>query len=212
MTRTQTVSLEPRKSPVQARSIASVQAILAATIQVLLEVGKEDLTTTKVSERAGVSVGSLYQYFPNKSALLQASLRNHLEEVASAVERVCKEEQGSSLTRMVTRLVNAFLEAKMRDLQASVALYSVSSDVDGWRIAQEVSQQLHHSVGQMLSTASEPLQKDTQLITSMILAAMAGVSRRLLESPSPRQQYEPLRQELLLMLRAYLDMCTMQPE
>jgi len=75
------VRLEPRKSPVQARSTASVEAILQATIQVLLDVGKERLTTTKVALRAGVSVGTLYQYFPNKSALLQAALKCHLSDV-----------------------------------------------------------------------------------------------------------------------------------
>jgi AcrR family transcriptional regulator len=74
------VLLEPRKSPVQARSAASVDAILQATIQVLLNVGKERLTTTRVASRAGVSVGTLYQYFPNKSALLQAVLKRHLAQ------------------------------------------------------------------------------------------------------------------------------------
>lgn len=70
MPRTQQAVLAPRKSPVQARSTTSVNAILEATVQVLLEVGKERLTTTRVAHRAGVSVGTLYQYFPNKSALL----------------------------------------------------------------------------------------------------------------------------------------------
>jgi AcrR family transcriptional regulator len=58
-----------------------VNAILDATIQVLLKLGKERLTTTRVALRAGVSVGTLYQYFPNKSALLQAALKRHLDEV-----------------------------------------------------------------------------------------------------------------------------------
>ena len=80
--------LEPRKSPVQARSAASVEAILEATIQVLLHVGKERLTTTRVALRAGVSVGTLYQYFPNKSALLRAILKRHLGTVAEVVELV----------------------------------------------------------------------------------------------------------------------------
>lgn len=66
---------EPRKSPVQAHSVASVDAVLKATVQVLLQVGKETLTTTRVATRAGVSVGTLYQYFPNKSALLRSALR-----------------------------------------------------------------------------------------------------------------------------------------
>src|SRR5258708_24007256 len=84
------VVLEPRKSPVQARSAASGDAILEATIQVLLHVGKERLTTTRVALRAGVSVGTLYQYFPNKSALLQAALVRHLENVTDAVELLSK--------------------------------------------------------------------------------------------------------------------------
>src|ERR1700729_4133063 len=132
------VLLEPRKSPVQARSTASVDAILKATIQVLLAVGKEQLTTTKVALRAGVSVGTLYQYFPNKSALLQAALRCHLDEVTEAMEQVCREQKGNTLQHMATALINAFLDAKMRDAKTSVALYSVSSDVDGAKIVQQM--------------------------------------------------------------------------
>src|SRR5271170_5449003 len=94
--------LEPRKSPVQARSAASVDAILEATIQVLLSVGKERLTTTRVALRAGVSVGTLYQYFPNKSALLQAVLKRHLNQVTDAVELVCKQQKGGTLQQIVT--------------------------------------------------------------------------------------------------------------
>src|ERR1700722_18672970 len=92
--------LEPRKSPVQARSAASVDALLEATIQVLLQVGKERLTTTKVALRAGVSVGTLYQYFPNKSALLKAALIRHMDAVTEAIERVCREQRGNSLEHM----------------------------------------------------------------------------------------------------------------
>src|SRR5882724_983225 len=98
------VPLEPRKTPMQARSAASVNAILDATIQVLLKLGKERLTTTRVALRAGVSVGTLYQYFPNKSALLQATLKRHLDEVTKAVELVCKQQEGATLRQMSTAL------------------------------------------------------------------------------------------------------------
>jgi AcrR family transcriptional regulator len=60
------ITLEPRKTPVQERSTVTVEAIYEATFQVLLAVGPDRLTTTRVAERAGVSVGTLYQYFPNK--------------------------------------------------------------------------------------------------------------------------------------------------
>ena len=131
--RAQTI-LDPRKSPVQARSAASVNAILEATIQVLLRVGKERLTTTRVALRAGVSVGTLYQYFPNKSALLQAVVKRHLGEITEAVERVCDEQKGNTLSQMTTALINAFFAAKMKNPKTSVALYFVASDVDGAKI------------------------------------------------------------------------------
>ena len=98
-----------------------MEAILQATIRVLLKVGKERLTTTRVAMRAGVSVGTLYQYFPNKSALLKAALKRHLEEVTAEVERVCREQH--TLQQMATALITAFLEAKMRNAKTGVALY-----------------------------------------------------------------------------------------
>jgi AcrR family transcriptional regulator len=59
----------PKKTPVRQRSTVTVEAISEATIQVLLAVGLDRLTTTRVAEREGVSVGTQYQYFPNKRAL-----------------------------------------------------------------------------------------------------------------------------------------------
>jgi AcrR family transcriptional regulator len=198
-------SLEPRKTPVQARSTASVDAILEATIQVLLDVGKERLTTTRVAMRAGVSVGTLYQYFPNKSALLQAGLRRHLSEVDEAVEAACREQEGEPLSQMATALITTFLEAKLRDVKTSVALYSVSSDVDGAKIVQQMGIRFNKALVRMLETAREPLTTDPRLVASMLQVTMAGVSRRMLESSSPEKQFESLRRELIVLACAYLD-------
>jgi AcrR family transcriptional regulator len=200
--------LEPRKSPVQARSAASVSAILEATIQVLLQVGKERLTTTKVAMRAGVSVGTLYQYFPNKSALLKAALKRHMDEVTEAIELVCHEQQGNSLDQMASALMTAFLDAKLRDAKASVALYSVSSDVDGAKIVQEMGIKSNQAVVAMLKTAREQLITDPQLVAAMLQGVMVGVSRRLLESPAPLKQFDVLRREMIFLACAYLNACT----
>lgn len=200
--------LEPRKSPVQARSAASVDAILQATIQVLLRVGKERLTTTRVASRAGVSVGTLYQYFPNKGALLQAVLKRHLDEVAEAVELVCSEQQGRTLRQMVTALINAFLEAKMRNPKTSVALYSVSADVDGAKIAQQMTARFSKAIVRMLETTSEPLATDPQLVASMLEGTMIGISRRILESGGAEKRVDALRDELIFAACAYVDACS----
>ena len=200
--------LEPRRSPVQARSAASVDAILEATIQVLLQVGKERLTTTKVALRAGVSVGTLYQYFPNKSALLKAALKRHMDEVTEAIELVCHEQKGNSLVQMATALMTTFLEAKMRDAKTSVALYAVSSDVDGAKIVQEMGIRSNKAVVDMLKTAREQLAADPQLVASMLQGVMVGVSRRLLESAAPEKQFDILRQEMIFLACAYLNACS----
>jgi AcrR family transcriptional regulator len=201
------VVLEPRKSPVQERSAASVDAILEATLQVLLSVGKEQLTTTRVALRAGVSVGTLYQYFPNKSALLQAALKRHLSAVTDAIELACEQQKGKTPRRMVTALINAFLEAKMKDAKSSVALYSVSSDVDGAKIMRQMQGRSEKAIVRMLSTASEPLTTDPHLIASILQGAMSGVSRRLLESGGAEKQFDILRRELIFVACAYVDAC-----
>lgn len=207
MTQHPASSLNPRKSPVQARSASTVEAILQATIQVLLKEGKERLTTTRVAERAGVSVGTLYQYFPNKSALLQATLRRHMEEIAGAVERVCREQRGKPLIEMATILIAAFFAAKMRDPKASAALYSVSSDVDGLKIAQQTGARVHKEITALFATAQEPLEKEPEVIASMLQSMMNGVSRRVLESPAPEKQFHALREELAFLINAYLEAC-----
>ena len=63
-------TISPRKQPQQARSAELVASTLQAALQVLAKEGAQRFTMARVAERAGVSVGSLYQYFPNKAAIL----------------------------------------------------------------------------------------------------------------------------------------------
>jgi AcrR family transcriptional regulator len=74
------VKTTPRKRPRQARSKATVDTIMTATARVLVRHGFDGLTTNAVAEAAGVSIGSLYQYFPNKEALVAALIESHIEQ------------------------------------------------------------------------------------------------------------------------------------
>src|SRR5471032_2900418 len=121
-----TKTLKPRKSPVQARSAASVAALHTAAIQVLTREGLSRCTTTRVAERAGMSVGSLYQYYPNRDALLAAVLEKHLVHVAETVERACDQYQGATVAEMASGFVTAFLAVKLMDPTASKALYAIA--------------------------------------------------------------------------------------
>ncbi len=78
------VRTTPRKRPRQERSRATVDTILEACARVLIKHGFDGLTTNAVAEAAGVSIGSLYQYFPNKEALVAALVERHIEERKAA--------------------------------------------------------------------------------------------------------------------------------
>jgi AcrR family transcriptional regulator len=204
--------LEPRKTPVQARSTASVEAIRQATIQVLLSVGKEHLTTTKVAQRAGVSVGTLYQYFPNKSSLLQAVLRAHLETTYGAVEAACESAKGLSLELMALALVEGFVKAKLKNVETSRALYFVSDDIGGVEIARGHSSRAVKAIATMLESAQEGLREDPLVVASTVMAAMAGISRRMIEAGRTPKTMQAMRQELEVMVRAYLNACALDQD
>ena len=201
---------EPRKSPVQARSAASVDAILKATVQVLLRVGKEKLTTTRVAARAGVSVGTLYQYFPNKSALLRAAMRLHLEEILAEVDKVCIAQRGQPVEQMAEALAVAFLAVKMRDPKKSRALYAVSSDVEGAKITASAMTQVNYAIIGLLRSAPEALKTDLQLMATVLQSTIAGMKRQLLESDMPEAQFEAMQRELVLVVRSYVRACVGQ--
>ena len=196
--------LRPRKMPVQARSAASVDAILEATVQVLLRLGKERLTTRRVAARAGVSIGTLYQYFPNKRSLLQAALRRHMKGVVDAVEQVKCEQRGRSLAEMGAALASGLITAKMKEGKTGAKLYAVTADVEGQEISREMSQMMHRTICDMLSSSHERLQ-DPALVTTILQGMMAGVSRKLLESVEPDKQFQVIRRELVRAVTAYLE-------
>jgi AcrR family transcriptional regulator len=189
---------------VQARSAATVDAVLSATIQVLLAEGQERLTTTRVAYRAGVSVGTLYQYFPNKQSLLRAVLERHLDDVISAVERACLRNHCQPLDQMASALITAFLDAKMKSVRTSAALYAIANDVDGARIAREMSQRGCHAVASMLSTAPAELTTEPMVLAELLQGVLAGTSRRLIESPAPHKLLDSYRAELIRLASSYL--------
>ncbi len=75
--------------------------------------GLNRLTTTRVADRAGVSVGTLYQYYPNKQALLYAVLEAHSIKVVEAVEHACRANRDAVVKVLVAAVVEAFVNAKL---------------------------------------------------------------------------------------------------
>jgi len=114
-------ALKPRKKPTQDRSAATVEAIVEAAIRILRRDGWAGLTTTRVAEVAGVSVGSLYQYFPNRSAIAVEIVRRRTRHFLTAV--LAADLAGADNFEAVAQIAMAvFIEEKRRELAMTLAL------------------------------------------------------------------------------------------
>ena len=199
------VNFFPRKKPTQKRSIHTVGAVFEACIQVLLASGVERLTTTKVAERAGVSVGTLYQYFPNKESLLSAVLENYLGAVISEVEAACAEGKGQALDAMASLVVKSFLQAKMRNQDVSKALYAVSSDVGGTEIVARMTQRAQLALCSMLATAPGARFDNLSVVSYVLTTALVSPVQGLVVSGASVATVDAVEQHLVLLVRAYLN-------
>ena len=196
--------LEPRKQPRQARSQVTVDAVFEATIQVLLNDGPQRLTTTRVADRAGVSVGTLYQYYPNKQALLYAVLQRHLARVEETVAAAARAMHHAPLAAMVAAVVEAFVRAKTERIEEARALYAVASGLDSVELVKMVGKRNRAAISAMLATASDALFDDLALTSFMFSAAMAGATRAMLEGGAPPKMLRALREQLESLCLAYL--------
>jgi AcrR family transcriptional regulator len=203
MARAALLTLEPRKTPQQSRSVATVEAIYDATIQVLLKDGPERLTTVRVAQRAGVSVGTLYQYFPNKQALLLAVLERHMLRVAEAVEHTCATNHFQPLEVMVDELVNRFIDAKLADRASAIALYRIAAEAGGSVIVERIRRRYEVAMTTMLRTANLPASADVNFMAHIIFLTMAGTLRGHLESNAPLRTTGKLREHLAKLIAAY---------
>jgi AcrR family transcriptional regulator len=102
-------ALEARKRPRQARANAMVAAILEGAARILETEGLAALNTNAVAERAGASIGSLYQYFPAKEALLTALIRQERAALMAALRRVRDDAAGRDLTEVLDGFIRAAL-------------------------------------------------------------------------------------------------------
>src|SRR5262245_4505150 len=118
MTSRRKAQISSRKQPQQARSSELVAAILEAAVQVLAKEGAQRFTTARVAEKAGVSVGSLYQYFPNKAAILFRLQSDEWRQTTALLSGILEDGERPPFERL-RQLVHAFIrsecdEAEMR--------------------------------------------------------------------------------------------------
>ncbi|MFZ6713188.1 TetR family transcriptional regulator [Undibacterium sp. TC9W] len=121
MTTRRRPQVSTRKQPQQVRSAGLVTAILEAAVQVLAQEGVTRFTTARVAERAGVSIGSVYQYFPNKAAILFRLQTDEWQQTTEMLRRILEDTSKPPLERLRT-LVHAFIRSECEEAETRLAL------------------------------------------------------------------------------------------
>lgn len=116
-------ALNPRKQPTQERARATVEAVLQAAGSVFAASGYAAGTTNRIAEKAGVSIGTLYEYFPNKDALLVALVERHMRDATSVVEQLL--EAARTQHGKVEDTVRGFVSAMVALHEADPGLHRV---------------------------------------------------------------------------------------
>lgn len=184
-----------RKKPSQKRALATIQAIREAALQVLEQGGLEKFSTTRVAERAGVSVGSLYQYFRDREELLDSLFRAELTETFLMIERKLTDAPREERARAIGRaLIGAFSQiAGSQPMLVDLLLSSGRQAQVGGHVLEllrQLSGQIEHRV-QLSSEAAFVLTR-----------AVLGVVRSILLE---RTELAPtkLEEQLVLLIRSY---------
>jgi AcrR family transcriptional regulator len=113
-----------RRRPSQRRARQTVEAILDAVIRILKREGGKAVTTNRIAEVAGVSIGSVYQYFPDKGAIFVALHQRHIEEIDRAVERTLVQNATAPLDELMRAMIETMIDAHKSDPKVYEALFA----------------------------------------------------------------------------------------
>ncbi|GBL57209.1 tetR family transcriptional regulator [Pseudomonas citronellolis] len=193
-----------RKQPRQARSTELVAAILDAAVQVLAKEGAQRFTTARVAERAGVSVGSLYQYFPNKAAILFRLQSDEWRQTGEMLRGILEDSRQPPLARLRT-LVHAFVRSECEEAAVRTALSDAAPlyrDAPEAREAKAAGERIFQAfMEEVLPDASNEARA---LAVDLVTTTLGAVGKQFSETPRTDEEIERYAGAMADMFCAYL--------
>jgi AcrR family transcriptional regulator len=193
-----------RKQPKQARSTELVAVILQAAVQVLMKEGARRFTTARVAEKAGVSVGSVYQYFPNKAAILFRLQSDEWRQTTELLRGILEDVRRPPLERLRT-LVHAFIRSECDEAAVRVALDDAAPlyrDAPEAREAKAAGERIVQVfMREVLPKASEATRA---LAADLITTTFSAVGKQFSEAPRTPAEIKAYADAMADMFSAYL--------
>ena len=197
--------ISSRKQPKQARSNELVAAVLEAAVQVLAKEGAQRFTTARVAEKAGVSVGSLYQYFPNKAAILFRLQSDEWRQTTELLRRILEDEARPPLDRLRT-LVHVFIRSECDEATVRVALDDAAPLYRDAPEAQEARASGDRIVQAFMRDALPNASKATRALAGdLITTTLSAAGKQFSEAPRTPAEIKGYADAMADMFCAYLE-------
>lgn len=196
--------LELRRHPRQRRAELTRERILAAAAHVFADYGYAGGTTNRIAERAGMSIGALYQYFPNKDALLVELMTAHVNAGTAATQRHLAAGVPDSLEDTLRLLVRATIDNHLDAPQLHRVLFEEAPRPPEFVAMVNESEDATVTLTQgLLAEHPQVHVCDTHTAARLVVATTESLVHRLIASPAPIRA-EPFENELVVMLTRYL--------
>jgi AcrR family transcriptional regulator len=188
----------PRRQPKQRRALQTVEAVLDAAVRILQREGPHALNTNRIAEVAGVSIGSVYQYFPDKGAIFAALHQRHIDEIDRVIAKTFLAHATSTLPELIRALVDTMVDAhtpygELYDLLFREVRHHAGN-------SQDFAVRLHGAFRQAISSRQRRSKKHQDLDKAAFIVANlvdslshAVVLRRLPSLPLPAAKHEAVR-------------------
>jgi AcrR family transcriptional regulator len=199
--------LSPRKQPRQRRSRATVDAIVEAAARVFAEQGYAGGSTNRIAETAGVGIGSLYEYFPNKASILVAVAERHIDQMMADVDEALAtaEAQGPSLEALVRGFVLAMLEVHERDPELNHVVFAEAPHPPELHACVlQMEEKLAHRVEALLRASREVALDDPDTAAHLVVQTTEALTHRYAHQGIHDLSRERFVEEAVLLLTRYL--------
>jgi AcrR family transcriptional regulator len=193
-----------RRQPQQRRSLQTVEAVLDAVVKVLKREGVQAVTTNRIAEVAGVSIGSVYQYFPDKRAIFLALHDRHAEKVGRVIESTLVDHAASSLEELLRALLEAIVDAHAPDPELFQLLHTdVPHRADG---ARQLEGRLRGVLRLALSGRLGELKRPSELEKTLFVVAhmLDSLSHAVVLGRPPQLSLGAAKEEAVRAILAYL--------
>jgi AcrR family transcriptional regulator len=193
-----------RRKPQQRRARETVEAVLDAVVRILKRGGVEAVTTNRVAEVAGVSIGSVYQYFPDKRAIFAALHERHIREIDRLVEAKLMNHATSPLDTLMRAMIEAMIDAHTPDPELYELLSSeVPHRAEGTR---DFAVRLHGAFRLAIASRADELKtrRDLDTVVFVVTHMVESLSHGAVLRRPPRLSLAAAKEEAVRAVLAYL--------